>query len=199
MLSTLSTPGSKATLLDLGCCFAQDIRKLVSDGAAAENLHACDLEYGFIDLGYELFADRDTLKSHFFAADIFGESGKLSEIKEMFDFIHVGSFLHLFSQDDQIRACKRIIKLMKPREGSTLFGRQLGNLKATEAPTLFGSGGTLYLHEPHSFEHMWQVVGDETGTRWNVHAELDSDEGMNQLHWAGEGCRRLKFEVTRLS
>ena len=198
MLSTLSTPESKATLLDIGCCFAQDIRKLVSDGAVAENLHACDLEYGFIDLGYELFADRDTLKSHFFAADIFDENGRLSESEGMFDFIHVGSFLHLFTQEDQIRACKRIVKLLKPQDGSTVFGRQVGNVKATAIPN-FLQGGTMWQHDPRTFEHMWQIVGEETGTRWSVRAELDSEEGMSQLHWSGEGCRRLKFEATRLS
>ncbi|KAL8785845.1 MAG: hypothetical protein Q9195_008469 [Heterodermia aff. obscurata] len=198
VLSTLSAPGSKAKLLDIGCCFAQDIRKLVSDGAVAENLYACDLESGFIDLGYDLFADRDTLDSHLFAADIFEESGKLSEIEGMFDFIHVGSFLHLFTQEDQIRACKRIVKLVKPHEGSTVFGRQLGNIKASEIPNFF-QGRAMVLHDPRTFEHMWQVVGEETGTKWNVRVELDSEEGMNERHWSSEGTRRLKFEVTRLS
>ena len=191
----MSTPGSRATLLDLGCCFAQDIRKLVSDGALAENLHACDLEYGFIDLGYELFADRDSLKSHFFAADIFDDSGKLNETEGMFDFVHVGSFLHLFPHEDQIRVCKRIVKLIKPRDGCIVFGRQIGNVEATAFPNFLQGGRTMWQHDPRSFEHMWQVVGEETGTRWTVSAELDSEEGM----WTNEGCRRLKFEVTRLS
>ena len=194
----MSTPGSQATLLDIGCCLAQDLRKLVSDGAIAENVYACDLEYGFIDLGYELFADRDTLKSHFFAADIFDESGRLSESDGMFDFVHVGSFLHLFTQENQIRACKRIIKLLKPHDGSTIFGRQMGNLNAMAIQN-FLHGGTMWQHDPSTFEHMWKVVGEETGTRWNVRAELDEGEGWNQTHWTSEGCRRLKFEVTRLS
>lgn len=198
VLSALSAPKTASTLLDLGCCFGQDIRKLVYDGAHADQLHACDLEYGFIDLGYELFADRDTLQAHFFAANLFDDNGRLEELEGEFDFIHIGSFLHLFSQEDQLRACKRIVKLARPQKGSTIFGRQLGNVNGLEVPNMLQEG-TMWQHDPQTFKHMWQVVGEQTGTNWNVRVELDSEEGMNQQHWTSEGCRRLKFEVTRLS
>ena len=56
--------------LDLGCCLGQDLRKLVVDGAPAENLHGLDLEGRFIDLGYDLFRDHETLQSRFVVADL---------------------------------------------------------------------------------------------------------------------------------
>lgn len=199
ILSELANPGSQSTLLDLGCCFGQDIRKLVYDGAPSEKLSACDLQYGFIDLGYALFADRDSLRTHFFAADIFDENGSLGDKSGSFDFIYAGSFLHLFSQTDQIEACKRIVKLLKPHAGSTVFGRQMGNIKAMAVPNMLsGQGGTMWQHDPQSFQHMWHLVGEETGTKWQVVAEMDPEEGMNRSHWTSEGCRRLKFEVTML-
>ena len=40
VLATLAAPDAQANLLDLGCCFGQDIRKLVHDGAPAINLFA---------------------------------------------------------------------------------------------------------------------------------------------------------------
>ncbi|KAL9591365.1 MAG: hypothetical protein Q9179_007798 [Wetmoreana sp. 5 TL-2023] len=61
--------------LDLGCCLGQDIRKLVVDGAASENLYGLDIEPHFIDLGYELFRDRRTLKSRFTIADLLTSEG----------------------------------------------------------------------------------------------------------------------------
>ena len=171
---------------------------MVYDGAPSDRLYGCDLEYGFIDLGYELFADRDTLRTHFFTANILEENGSLNNKEGKFDFIYIGSFLHLFSREDQTAACKRIAKLLKPHSSSKVFGRQLGNVKAREV-CWDGEGGMMWQQDPQSFEEMWQTVGEDTGTRWKVIAELDEGEAMDKLHWSGSGCRRLKFEVTRLT
>jgi 2-polyprenyl-3-methyl-5-hydroxy-6-metoxy-1,4-benzoquinol methylase len=45
--------------LDLGCCFGQEIRQLISDGVPAENCYGSDLRQEFIDLGYDRVQDRD--------------------------------------------------------------------------------------------------------------------------------------------
>lgn len=59
-------------LLDLGCCMGQDIRKLVFDGAPAENVSATELEPEFIDLGFELFRDKERLeRTTFTTGDFF--------------------------------------------------------------------------------------------------------------------------------
>lgn len=166
------------------------------DGAASERLYGCDLEHGFIDLGYELFADRNTLKTHFFTADILSSNSPLTKMEGKFDFIHIGSFLHLFTLSSQTLACTRMAKLLKPQPGSTVFGRQMGNVEALSVEI---QGKTLWQHDPRSFEEMWKKVGDETGTQWKVVAELDEGEGMDETHWSSKGCRRLKFEVTRLA
>ena len=187
--------------MDLGCCFAQDIRKLVHDGAPSENLYACDLKPDFLDLGYDLFADKESIKSHFFAADIFQEGGALGKIKGKIDVIYAASFFHLFSWDDQIKICKKTIEVLKPTKGSIVFGRQTGNLKGREVPnSRNGIKDTpmIWRHDLESFKKMWEVAGQETGTKWKTWAVLDIGEGMGQGHWAEDGLRRLRYKVERL-
>ena len=92
ILSLLKEPQSQYTLLDLGCCFAQDVRKLVYDGAPSQNLYACDVKSEFLDLGYDLFKDKETLKTHGFAADALAPSSALDEIDGKIDAVHAASF-----------------------------------------------------------------------------------------------------------
>lgn len=56
--------------LDAGCAFGYVLRQLASDGAPAANLMGTDLRQGFLDLGYELFKDRDTFEGKFLAGDL---------------------------------------------------------------------------------------------------------------------------------
>ena len=201
ILSLLKAPQSLLKLLDLGCCFAQDIRKLVHDGVPSENLYACDLRQEFLDLSYDLFADKDTLRSYLFEADIFQDGGALSDIAGGIDFIYAGSFFHLFNWDDQMKICKKIIEVLKPVKGSLVFGRQTGNIRGQEVPkTITGikDSPTIWRHDPDSFKKMWEIAGQETGTKWHTSAQLDEGEGMMRTHWAEEGIRRLRFEVERL-
>ena len=71
-----------------------------------------DQEQKFIDLGYDLFADKQTCKGHIFTADIFLKGVPLSEIEGSIDAIYVGSLLHLFDWDDQARISRRIINIL---------------------------------------------------------------------------------------
>ncbi|MCJ1247755.1 hypothetical protein MMC30_004970 [Trapelia coarctata] len=82
-------------LLDVGCCFGQDIRKSVTDGAPAEQIYGLDKEAVFIDLGSELFRDRGSLRSKFVVADIADPSADLGELEGKMDILWVSSFLHL--------------------------------------------------------------------------------------------------------
>lgn len=51
--------------LDLGCCFGQEIRQLVFDGAPSANTYGSDLWSDFLSIGYELFKDKDRLQTTF--------------------------------------------------------------------------------------------------------------------------------------
>ena len=201
VLSFLKEPQSTHTLLDLGCCFAQDIRKLVHDGVPSENLYACDLEQEFLDLSYDLFRDKERPKGHFFTANALEHGGALDELQGKIDVVYAANFLHLFDWDNQMKICKRIIKTLKPQKGSMVFGRQTGNVRGREVPSTprVGDGSAMiWRHDVESFTRLWNEAGRETGTKWKTWGELDELEGMTSVNWAEEGIRRLRFQVERV-
>jgi SAM-dependent methyltransferase len=187
-----------ASLLDLGCCFAQDLRKLVRDGAPSENLWGAELLGDFLELGYELFLDRDTLKAHFLEADIFDAEGPLKQLEGKMDLMQVGLFLHLFDLEGQTKACERIVALMKPEKGVLIVGQQVGSLE----PGPMDESGKIkmYKHNVESFEKMWKEVGQKTGSEWKVSANIDGGLGINQEKraWDDPKTRRLVFEIERI-
>ncbi|MCJ1298531.1 hypothetical protein MMC08_001321 [Hypocenomyce scalaris] len=190
------------TLLDLGCCFGQDIRKLVSDGAPAENLWGADLRAEFINLGYDLFLDKETLKTTFLTADIFDPESALKQLDGQIDIVYTGSFFHLFVWDDQVKVAKRVARLLKPRKGSLVLGRQVGTVKPGEYPHRTNPTGVMWRHDGASFASMWKEVGEATGTKWDVNATLDERSGFagktQGSEWSNPNMRRLRFEVQRV-
>ena len=83
-----------------------------------------------------------------------------------------------------------------------MFGRQMACLKAKEV----GAGGMgfdkstsrWWRHDVESFTKLWDLAGEETGTKWETWGRLDIDEGMGTSSWGDEGIRQLKFEVQRM-
>ncbi|EHA25779.1 hypothetical protein ASPNIDRAFT_190111, partial [Aspergillus niger ATCC 1015] len=154
--------------LDLGCAMGQDIRHLVHQGAPQSQIYGSDLYSKFIDLGYELFADRDTLSCEFITSDIFDDSSELFQrLGEKVDMINAASFFHLFDWDTQVKLAKQVMKLMKPKPGSIVVGRHVGDYNAgeLEAKEL---GSNIWRHDLDSWRRLWEQVGRETGTEWKV-------------------------------
>jgi len=186
-------------LLDLGCCFGQELRQMVFDGAPAENLYGSDLRMDFMELGYDLFLDKDKLTSQFIAADVFDPESDLKQLEGKIDIIQSSSFFHLFTWDQQVELGKIVVKLLKPQPGSMIFGRQVGNKTPAEYPRRQGEG-TRYRHDAASWNKLWMQIGEETGTKWHVEAELQPPNLLmvtefKDLHPEGTGL--LKSTVRR--
>ncbi|KAF7628457.1 hypothetical protein AFLA_003813 [Aspergillus flavus NRRL3357] len=185
------------TFLDLGCCFGQDIRKLVHDGAPSENIIGADTEGRFMDLGYELFRDKDTLKARFYAASVFDEEF-LSEWHGKIDIIYVGAFLHLFDIEKQALVVARLVELLRRRPGSIVFGRNLGAERggAFRMKTL---GWDVFRHSRETMRLLWE--GAPEGD-WRVDAELMEyrSEGWDDSRrgWVGDETKEMRFVVRRL-
>ncbi|CAF9913778.1 MAG: hypothetical protein ALECFALPRED_001367 [Alectoria fallacina] len=111
-----------------------DIRKLVFDGAPSENILGADLRPEFIDLGYDLFCDRDTLKSKFLIGDVFDQTtcSAFRELDGKINIVYAASFFHLFNWEDQLGMTERVVRLLTPVEGSLILGRQMGNVNSGE-------------------------------------------------------------------
>ncbi|KAF2034334.1 hypothetical protein EK21DRAFT_47490, partial [Setomelanomma holmii] len=158
-------------LLDMACCVGQTVRQLVADGAPPENIYGCDLQHGFIEIGYKLFRDGDRLKTQFLTADIFDPKSALQdpEIKGKIDLVYAGSFFHLWGLEKQKEVSKAVASLLRPQSGSMILGRQIGAVEAAERTS---ATGTMYRHNVESFKKLWKEIGDELGVVFTVNAEL---------------------------
>lgn len=164
--------------LDIGCCMGQDIRKLVYDGAPSGKMFASDLKSQFWDVGYELFLDKSSLNVTFIEADIFDEQSGLRQLAGKLDVVHAASFFHLFDWDGQVAAAKKIVSLFRPESNSLLIGRQAGRAEAGDFTAQVEQTKSRYWHNPASWVKLWQQVGEETGTKWDVEADFDDSTDL---------------------
>lgn len=196
-----------AKFLDLGCCFGQEIRQLVLDGAPPENLYGSDLQPDFISLGYDLFKDQATLKTKFMTADILDANSPLSQLNGQLGIVYTGSFFHLFNYDQQVTIAKRVVELLDPVKGSMLIGRQAGSEQAG-ASTIESPGveQAPYRHNVESWKAFWKEIGKQTNSEWDVQIDWDSnwvgftgsDKESSKVGGEVNNIRRMAFVVTRM-
>lgn len=188
-------------LLDLGCAFAQDIRRLVADGVDGSKCYGTDLRLQFLDLGYELFRDKETLKANFIQADVFIDDSPLAALYGKVDIINASSFFHLFSREDQVKVARRCIKLWNGKPGNLLVGRQVGNDKPAEHVSQFG-GSRVYRHNSETWQELWNEVAAESGMKFRTESDLNSRfagmESVGKIFGEEESTKMLVFSVERI-
>lgn len=175
------------------------------DGVHSQQLVGIDIDAEFLELGYDLFGDRETLQSRFIATDLLDEKAtaiddpSLEAIRGNIDIMWAGSFFHLFPRPRQIQAAKAIVGLLRPTPGSLLVGRQLGSVAPGEYD-IMKDGRWQFRHSPETWAEFWDEVGRETGTKWKTEATLDEvDFGYAQnKEWGDPDMRRLVFRVERM-
>ncbi|RAH58865.1 hypothetical protein BO85DRAFT_394180 [Aspergillus piperis CBS 112811] len=182
----ISNLTASSVMLDLGCGLGQEIRRLVYDGAPAENIVGLDKDERFIELGFDLFRDMATLDSTFLVDDFFKPSPKLAQLASQIRVINSGYFLHLWDWGGQVSVAKCMIGYLSLQEGDLITGVQFGREDAGlwKVPTL---DYAIFLHNPASFASMWHQIGEETGTRWLVWSRSDREGTHEKL--AAKGFR----------
>ena len=127
------------------------------------SLYGAELRPEFIELGYELFKDKETLQSSFLVGDLFtGEHFRNLEEAGGVDVVYAASIFHLFDWEQQVRVAERVVGLLKKRKGSVVLGRQRGNSTPREYEHRTNQGGTMFRHNEESWRKMWRVVGEKT-------------------------------------
>ena len=123
-----------------------DLRKLVFDGYPASNVIGCDLRPEYVDLGYELFGDRDRCPIRFITGNIFDLPDKaaptdvaeetsppsltsvndLAQLRGALTHVYTGALFHLFDEETQYKLALRLALLVKRSPGAVIFGRHQG-------------------------------------------------------------------------
>ena len=123
---------SNTNVLDIGCCFGADLRYILYCGCSKEQIFGVDINAQLIDLGFDFFSDRDSLKDRFIAMDVLAKNGntfietalKMSKGKA-FDIIFLGNIFHLLTEDECKLLTQIVFKLIEPQKG-IIFGSCIG-------------------------------------------------------------------------
>ncbi|KAI2776597.1 hypothetical protein F4815DRAFT_337450 [Daldinia loculata] len=176
-IERLKAPGSQDTFLEIGGFICQTIRRLAFEGVDSARLYGTDLHAEFLELGYEQFRDRETLKATFVAGDMllpeeeYAASSLAGTLDGKISIIHASNFFHLFSWESQLVICERIVRFFR-RDSSAenpavLFGVHIGRDKPGEDEHF-----RMFLHDETTFQLLWNEVGKRTGTSWKVSSEF---------------------------
>ncbi|EGO19947.1 hypothetical protein SERLADRAFT_352420, partial [Serpula lacrymans var. lacrymans S7.9] len=194
--------------LDMGCCMGTDVRKLVLDGYPEGNIVAVDIRQEYIDIGHQLYHDKDTCKIRFSSGDVFdiplssaisAQSNvslsavvHLSQLRGCITHVYTGALFHLFDEATQYAIALRLATLLERTRGAMVFGRhsaleEEGMIEDPMARVRYG-------HSPKSWPRLWERVfakldGVEFAeTRVVVKAELREYSGSalqtRMMYWS---------------
>lgn len=134
-------------------------------------------------------------------ADIFDDNSALVQnLTDSVDIINAASFFHLFNWDQQILVAKRVVNLLRARPGSLVIGRQVGRLDPVD-PDDKENPPKHYRHNPDTWKRLWEQVGSETGTKWEVESWMEPWEGLDQVfvkYHGGVETYKMRFVVRRV-
>ncbi|KXS95994.1 hypothetical protein AC578_8084 [Pseudocercospora eumusae] len=166
----LSRLKSGQTFLDVGCCFAQDMRQMIADGVPSDHLYGIEIEKELVDIGYDLFDDSKTNKAKFMIGDALNPGTSFDTLKNSIDIINDSAFSHLWPWHEQRKVCTMMAGFSKP--GAMIVGRMTGSLKPAEYPAMV-KGTTGWRHNVESLQRLWDEVGEATGMKWKAHGTMD--------------------------
>ena len=197
-----------ASILDVGCCFGQDLRHLAADGAPTERMYASDIIPEFWDLSYDLYRDASHMKARFISADILDPASPLNELRGKMDIILANQVFHLFDWEQQVAAGKNMVALS--RAGTWLLGYQIGSSVGRAVPNRTKTGGkagttggtSKFYHTPETWQELWRQIERETGTEWVVEGSIRElrEWGWEDedFVWMGPAARGLEFFARRV-
>jgi hypothetical protein len=178
----------------------QDLRQLVRDGVPQDRLVGNDIVNHW-DLGYEFFNDRDRFSVPYIESDLLFPNEELSKLHNQLDIISIVHVLHQWDWDTQVLACKELVRFSKP--GSLVVGYQGGTNDIGKRTKWNRENGQneFTLHDVETFGRMWDVVGEDTETRWRTEAAIvpwsDLAGRDEEVAYLGPDFALLRFLVTR--
>ncbi|KAL4792772.1 hypothetical protein BDV19DRAFT_391899 [Aspergillus venezuelensis] len=191
--SILNKIQSGGIFLDLGCGLGQDIRQLVHDGAPPQNLLGLELRQAYVDLGYELYQDKELLESTFLIQSFFTDTPDLTALAGKITIINSGYFMHMWDREKQLAVAKRMISLLSPERGGLITGVHFGSAQAGKWEG--ARNKVMFLHNVHTLRALWGECARETGTSWDFRCVVEEDESCWDMD--SQACH-LRWVAERL-
>ncbi|KAI0365628.1 hypothetical protein BV20DRAFT_1038809 [Pilatotrama ljubarskyi] len=210
-----------AILLDIGCCFGNDVRAAAADGFPVKQIVASDLYGDYWRLGHNLFrSTEETFPAKFIAGDAF-DPGHLAVVPPVYvagpetipdlstltslnplhghvAIIHASSFFHLFNEEQQAHLAHALAGLLCPLPGSMLIGSH-GALPEkglrTDSVGPNGNVVSMFCHSPESWTELWDGGVFEKGT---VKVEARLIDHLSFMGMKDGKSYIMQWSVTRL-
>ena len=158
-------------LLDVGCSLGQNLRKLAYDGVDTRNLQGLERKLGLTELGFDLFQDGDRFRGSFTAGNVLSHADIPGLTDGSFDMVHAGFLLDRFDEYEQARALKRMIQLLKPKQGSFVFGQQ-SQIEPCIKTDEFARRDSKS-EDTRTFREVVRMVEMEMDTEFEVQTDID--------------------------
>lgn len=159
MLENLKATEKDDKILDVGCCFGQDIRNLLLDGVPSNKIVALDVHDGYWNLSKELFGDKDKISDiKFVTCDL--TSTRIESFESYFKYITLTSVLHVLDKEGIENVLKNVFFMLKA--GGIAMGFNSGHKsEATLCEDRMTPDGKKhrFLHCPDSLKHLLTEIG----------------------------------------
>ncbi|VDB86610.1 unnamed protein product [Peniophora sp. CBMAI 1063] len=212
-----------AILVDIGCCFGNDLRKAIADGWPASQALGTDLKKELWDIGYDIYKDTpETFPVPFIAGDAFSSSHldvvppwsarptspvpdlkaliSLNPLRGHVSAIHASALFHLFSKELQADLAARLAGLLSYEPGSMIFGQHVGQpLTGDRIDPYRVDGRPMFCYGPEDWEKLWKDLFSKSGVEVDVQGKL-TEVRREDLPRDGQGAQMWRFtwSVTRL-
>ncbi|KAJ3385921.1 hypothetical protein HDU84_001897 [Entophlyctis sp. JEL0112] len=161
------------TVLELGCCYGTDARRMVTDGLPASRLTVSDLHSAYFDIGQRvLFAGAEDLLAgaHKWFGDLAVVGAALDAgLDGKFDAVSAQAMLHVMSAQQSSAFLSEIFLCLKSGRSAVLFGTCVGTQAAggqewSATPTKGMPGrveAARFLHSSKSLAAVLSNIGYE--------------------------------------
>ena len=153
----------KVKVADIGCCFGQDIRRLILDGIPPDMIYAIDVTPGYWQAGLRLYNDKER-NNHDIASvktlfcDLCAEEEEGGDVLEpaSFDCIILKNVFHVLSFVQATRLIHRMAKMLRP--GGFVMGICVGSEIGREWALTPDGQERRYLHSVESLSKLFTAA-----------------------------------------
>ena len=185
--------------LDVGCCFGQDIRKLLVDGSSAGHIYGLGKERGPVDLWYYLFRNRNIPSSTIIVADTSNPNSDLYKLRSKMNILFLSPFYNSRTRNIRLKLYSVYYHSVNLEMKRSLWGDNLEQLFLAISPSKvpislpFNTTLSRSLSFGNKSEkknvHGWQVEA-----LLYIAPEVSGNRGVNR---ADPNKRIIQFDIRR--